>query len=446
MPMKHVHYDRLIKPLIKTKLEDEEFGILLSKAFSGWALGVTLNDMNKVRMVEYLCNELVKSCESEFSNMMGELVSAAFDSHTRMSTASERVEVDRENQSVESRFAGMLEKHKTLFESEFRLWSTIPYFFVVKVVKKKSKAKSPDSFVHVSAGAKYYAIKGITTTLTFGRLPDLIGAIDIRIRNAGGGHDSWEILENDKIKMYFVDPHSGKRDGERIFSEDEFRKYIKACEKAIWILEMGLNIFLVNNPKFYAKVRTTRIPKKSEIQAKLDALLQERWMRVRSFELDRERKQAAIVLEYVKRTFKAERKEMIFGNGQKFVILQKEIYSKYRKTILYALHIFISQIEKKEIPTTNIQVFDIENQLVANLTFAPVELEKLLGQLTEHTLPKPKEGDWPETTFSRIVELRVNPLFEKAMQKLFDDLPDNEDEWSAGIEKAKSQIAKYITL
>ncbi|MDD4319556.1 MAG: hypothetical protein PHW10_04520 [Candidatus Peribacteraceae bacterium] len=446
MPMKHVHYDRLLKPLIKQQLEDEQFGAFLNQGYNGWRLGATSQDMANVQFVEKLCGELMKSCESEFITMLGELVTASYDSHIRMSAASEIAASNRESDNAEERFAGMLDRHKTLFESEFRLWATIPYFFVAKVIKSKSKAETPESYVHVSASTKYYAIKKVSIALTHGHLPNLLGAIDVRVRNAGGGHDSWEILEDERMQMHFTDPYSGKRDGERTFTEEEFRRYFKDCEKAVWILEMGLNVFLVNNPSFFEKVQGTRKLKANEIRMKLDALVSERWIRVKDFVFNRQAKTATIVLERVKRAFMAERKEMYLSNGQKFVIIQKEIHSKYKRTILYALDILVTHLEPQEIPVTHIQVIDENGVNIADLTFSPEELHKLLGKVTEETTPAPSNGKWPETTFSRIIEFRVNPLFEKAMRKLFDDLPNNEDEWAAGIKKAQAGIAKYITL
>ncbi len=443
LPMQQVHFDRLFKPLIRERLEDEMFGSFLGQAYNGWRLGVVVKDMAKVQFIERLCRLMADGYESDFLSLLGELVAAAYDSHARMSAATESANTKRLAKNPEDRFSGLLEKHKTLIESEFRVWATPVYFYACKIPKIATKAATPENYVHVSAGTKYHTIKDIAVAMLDGHLPELLGAIDIRIRNAGGGHDTWEILEDGSIKLYFTNPYSGKRDGERKFTEEEFRSYVKECEKAVWIMKMGLNVFLANNPEVFKKVRSTRKLKATEIKAKVNALLSHRWMRVKEFDYKRESKIAEIVLERVEKTFKAERKSMTFGNGQKFIIIQKEIHSKYKRTILYALHLVVAELEISEVPSIHIRVLD-RDKVIADLNFKSVELQKLHGKLTEETIPQPIAGKWPEDTFSRIIEFRVDPAFERQMRKVFEDLPDTEDEWSEGVKRVQSQIAKYL--
>ncbi len=419
-------------------------GSLYAEAWRGWALGATSADAPNMLFVEWLCEELAKSHEQEFAALLSSIVERSYDAHVVISTAISIATHHRMEGDLPERVSTMLKEQKTLFEA-FKHWGSVPYFFAVKAMGAKTEAKTPEQLSLVSAGEKFRTIKGLKiTVLARGDLKDLLGRLDNKVRNAGDGHDSWSITDDKKIVLKDIEPKSGTVKGEITFDdEDALRLYIRDCARALWILEMGINLFKINSPAFWNKVAAGRKFKVQEIRDQLDSFLSDRWMEIADFKLDREKKTCELTIKRIVKRIKTENSSITFSNGQHFAFVQKEFKTPYKHTMLDAMIRLVHFIEPQDMPQITLRVLDEKGNGIADMDFQPDELQKLYKPAKEENIPQPSRGTWPDSYNHKVLEIPVEPAFQEVMQTLLDSLPEEEDAMNEATEKMSSEFAKY---
>jgi hypothetical protein len=212
-------------------------------------LEVGSDDLFNMQFVQWICSSLG---ESNFDDLC-ELLSGIFQetNDTDMKTeVAERNVYNSQSSNDQYRIFGELNRlYKVFFDNEFRLWATIPYYFLCKKYKIKNRGTTPLSYVSIGAGEKFQSTNNMHTTLPQGNFHDLVNGFDNEIRNAGEGHDSWEVTDKNTILFNVIDPKSGSSKGQKEFSINQLNEFIDKCRKTIWILKMGIVIFIENNPE-----------------------------------------------------------------------------------------------------------------------------------------------------------------------------------------------------
>lgn len=131
-------------------------------------------------LVEWVCEQLYKDDPSNFSQLVSYLLDQVYDAQERIIQSENGYREARSSKEIDivKVFSASLRHYKVFFESEFRLWSTIPYFFTVTKHGKKLGGSSPNTFVEIPASTKYQTIKDIKVVLHKGDLHDLIEGFD----------------------------------------------------------------------------------------------------------------------------------------------------------------------------------------------------------------------------------------------------------------------------
>ena len=107
--------------------------------------------------VMWLCEQLYKDYPKDFVELVSYLLNQSHDALERITQSEEAYFQAKtgEKTDVVKKFASALRHYKVFFESELRLWSTVPYFFCVKKYAIKSGASTPDTYVEIPASTKF---------------------------------------------------------------------------------------------------------------------------------------------------------------------------------------------------------------------------------------------------------------------------------------------------
>lgn len=293
-------------------------------------------------------------------------------------------------------------------------------YYVCKVYGVKNKGKTPEAYVSIGASEKFHALKNIHTPLAQGSPKDLVVGFDNEIRNAGAGHESWEITDKDTVLLYIVDPRSGELKGTKQIelTKKQLDDLIKQCRRSMWILTMGVTFFLNNNPDFVAKLTRDKDFKVREIEGRLENFADSRWFTVKEFTVNEARTEVQIGLKYSPKIL-GEHGQIFFGTAERYDLVKIEEETEYRYQILDILKYLVTSFFQKP-PDIKLKVWDDKNKLLAELHYESTEMQKLHTNATEKNIPTPTSGSLPTKKCLIAHEVRVpygqREVFEKNLK------------------------------
>lgn len=418
--IKQRFYEVYIQPYLKNKPNSENLAYLLNQAWSAWRLNISKEDIKRTLFVEWICTELKKQNEINFISLVSKLLSDSHDVGVRAETAERNAYNAKISKNSERIFRDYLDQYKVFFENDFRLWGTIPYYYVCKVYGIKNEGKTPESYTLIGAGAKFHALKNIRTSLTKGSLSDLIIGFDNEIRNAGGGHESWEITDKGTVILYVVDPKSGELKGKKQIevTEEQLEDLIKQCRKTMWILRMGLTFFLNNNPDFAIKIRRSRDFKIKEIEGYLEEFAENRWFTVKELIVNEGRTEIQLGLKYSPKII-GERGQIFFGKAERYDLVKIEEETEYKFQVLDIMKYLVASFFPKP-PEIKLKIWDEKDEILADLQYDSKEAQKLYLDAAEENIPNPRNGTLPSDKCLIAYEIRVpfgqREIYEKILK------------------------------
>lgn len=408
LTVKEQMYRSYLRPLLKHEPESENLGFFFEKAWLAWRIGIKKDDLKKMLFVEWMCGELAKSHQKDLVEIVSMLLQEAPESATRMNLAERHAYNSNESGKVERIASDTLALYHAFFENEFRLWAAVPYFFACKHYGIEKGASEAEAYVRIGASPKYHALAGIRAALPQGSLSDLVSGFDSEIRNAGKGHESWSISDRGTIELYIINPKTGKLSGKAKLdlTIQDLESLIQQCRRTVWVLEMGLFIFLVNNPEFADRIHRTRGYKIKEIQARVEQVADERWLRLVDFRIDEKRSLVELHLRYAPKHV-GERASILSSGGVAFDLVNVRREHKYRDQILGILQHMLAMFGEGGLPEVWLKVSDAEGKSLGEPKFHPDELKKLFLEKAEENIPLPYEGAMPGGTYQMILQVRV---------------------------------------
>lgn len=382
------------------------------QAYEAWRYKVTQGDLDNVQFVGKICDELYRLHKEEFL----ELASAVLEEKSNVADIlqqSERRYYEADDDDNDAKLTSALNHYKAFFESALRLWSSIPYFYAVRVLGVKSEAKDASDFLRVSSGEKYQCLKArIVYLLQQGKLSDLVNNFSNQLRNAGGGHDSYEFLDDGSVKLHISKPKSGKTKT-MILTYSEIKEHIDGARKAIWILRNGLFTFLNKNPRALAEVSRKTPLKIREINVQLKSDARDRVFKLNSFDYDRKKKVATLNLEK-RRQFGGRSSELLFGNGERYEIITVATEVKLEEQLFGMLQL-TDYLMNDNYPLEQLAiVFTDEDGLISQATFAKEVVRN--ASKRDKVLPKPMEGVLPIGTYDLYSPISVPYGLGKAVE------------------------------
>ena len=121
------YFEIYIQPLLKyPNQQPRNIRYFFAEAWMAWRHSVQRKDMKKARFIEGLCDQLYKENEEEFLKVASSIADATNDTDLRNVQAEEILFNALKEKDLETIFPAQLALYKTFFESDFRLYGTIP--------------------------------------------------------------------------------------------------------------------------------------------------------------------------------------------------------------------------------------------------------------------------------------------------------------------------------
>jgi len=422
--VKGVLYERYLKPHLKRKPNNEHLNFLLDNAWAAFMLDVGTDSIRAMLFVEWMCVQLATSDAKATGSLVSCLFQEDFDSVGRVSRGEENLRASRGES--EKWLVAAIDLYKVYFESEYRLWGTVPFCFVSRSFKLKTHYEDPTSVVHVAASEKFKAIKDRKIEIPQGNLSTLTEGFDSNIRNAGTGHDRWEITDKGTILLDVRSPYTGEQVGpERIeFSESQLNELLRQVRRTIWVLKMGVVIFSINNPDVCQLATRSKDVKIKEIELHLRRMTRDRCLELTSFDCPQDKSAIRLGLKTI-------RSEASIGGAvfasprERFDLITVETTVSYSTQLLGVMQFLLVEFfEREKIPIVSVECVDADGKKIGAATYEPNELLKLLEK--PPGIPTPKDGSLPNGEYSMLGDVRV-PFGKRAeyMEKLKKSLAAN---------------------
>lgn len=414
-------YEKYIQPHLKQKPNGENLAFFLNEAWNAWRLNIRKEDIKNALFVEWICRELEKSDKDAFSKLMSALLNDSYDVGVRLETAERNAHNAKTSANTERIFRDNLELYKVFFESEFKRWAAVPYFYACRIYKIKNSGRAPEDFVNIGASVKFHALKSIAVPLKQGNIRDLVDGFDNAIRNAGAGHESWEIDDSDRLILHPTDPETGQQKSNKqiTLTVTELEALIKRCRKTLWILKMGISFFLNNTPSFVSALDDKGDFKKKEILGYLEQFAENRSFKVTSFAIEDDRKKITLSLKYSPKVL-GESGQLFFGNGERYDLVNVEKEVPYEDQVLGIIQ-YLTVSFFKDPPSVELKLLDENEKVVAELKYSNGEIAKLLTAADSNERPVPTSGKMPTGKCTIAYQVRVpfgqRELFEKFIQQ-----------------------------
>jgi hypothetical protein len=417
-------YKAYIQPHLKYDPQRSNINLFFQLAENAWRLGVKKNDIKKMLFIEWICEQLASNFEADFIELAAIIMAELHDTLIITENAERNAYNSRLSGATERILGDGIRLYKVFFENEFKLWATTPYFYICKFYQVKNDGTTPDSYVRIGASEKFYALKGIEISLPRGNPKDLVDGFNTDIRNAGEGHDSWEITDKDTILLKITNPKTGKAKGAKKIElkQKELADLTDQCRKTIWSLSTGFNIFLNNNPDFIKKIPAGKLFKLNEIERKVKGFANDYWLDVKNLKIDNGRKNINISLKHDPKTI-GENGQIFFGDNTKYDLVKVETEVTYKDQVLGVIQFLLSFFDESNLPKVNVKIFNEKNLCIGNLEYEPNELKKLL--LEKKNEPLPSSGKMPTDKYFFSGEIKVpfgqRELYKKMLQSIYKD-------------------------
>lgn len=412
MAMKQKFYSDFIQPHLKEEPTGEKLAYMFDQGWHAWRLDVKKEDVKNMLFVEKMCQQLYQKEETAFIELISFLLEEINDAQMRMHNSEKSF---YEAGNIEDKFISAVKHYKVYFETEFRIWGTIPYFFACKRLGLKNEGSTPDTYVKISASTKFFMLKNIKTLLPDGDIKELVKGFDTELRNAGDGHDSYEFTDNDTILMHVLNPKTGKPIGSKKIelTYGELDKIISLCRKSIWVLRNGATIFLNNNPDFRKKLKSNRPIKVSEIKASVEDFAENRRMYLDAFNISKDKKHVDISLRFKPQDRVGRGGELLFGNGERYDLINTKHTQQAKHLIISVFQYLVYILKQGNTPEIFAEIFNDKKESIAKLEYEPKELLKFFLPTKEENIPIPRVGTVPDFPYSFIAETKV-PYGKKA--------------------------------
>ncbi len=401
------------------------------KSFEAWSLNINKQDIETTLFVGKICKDLFEKDKTFLGDLLGGIIEDFHNSSVRVESAERNLHNSRVSSNKEVRFERVandsIELYHVLFESHFRLWSSIPYALLIKGYGLDSKAKDIKEIINVGSGKKFVDIRDFKYPSKIESIEKLLNGFDNKLRNALGGHESWEITDDDKILVKDVDPKTGKEKKRFLITEKDLTKTIKQARKTLWILEVGVSIFVENNPEVGKSISRNTLPTFREIKQTMEAEAKNLWLDIKEFSFDKDNKEVNISLQYSPKILGE--KGQILTKGGSFDLIKKDFEVTYEEQSLGMIQKILGMVGRDFLDKVCVKVYDDEKSLLSDVIYNEEAIDSLMNVKEGDPIPKPISGEMTDKKYKIEYEIRIpsgmREFGEKALE-LFKNLSKEE--------------------
>jgi len=418
--IKERFFQSYIAPMLKDVKSIKHLPCFFHQGYMAWRLSVKKSDLKQVKFIEWLCEELRKINESDFIEILSSVLAQQYEVGVR----TEQAERNAYNSSIKKDklmvFSDQVRLYKVFFENDFRLYTTMPFVYVCKVYGRKHRVATAADFVNVAASEKYQALKNTHITLVQGDIQKFIEGFNNQIRNAGEGHDRWEVTDQNTLLLPVVSPETGSEKKRIELTEKELNDLIKQCRKTLWILKMGYMIFLENNKDFEKKLKGKSTVKSREIEESVRNFADNRWFDIKKFEIKEDKSQISMTVKYRPR-ITGTKTQVFFGTAEAYDLIENETFVKYEYQMLDIIKMALVYFDVKNLPKVIVEMLDEKDVSMGTVEYNPLELSKLFKEEGKLEVPKPSKGTVPNKKCRLVTFIKVpygtRDIFEELIKK-----------------------------
>lgn len=401
--------ERYIKD--KNVLAPEVLDWLIEQAWYSWTLGITNKEMDLLATFEKICSTLFAShpeiAEVVFRTMYNALPEAEDRSASVREMTEEKIG-KKEDSSISKKIRGSLSVYNCIYENDFKVWSTPIYASAIYQFGIQHKVQDPANVVHVPTSTKLQAIEQIKDTAPYGDMSVFIKGFDNEIRNAGVGHESFEVHDDDSFSLRVTNPYSGEVKGSGIITltEKKLHDLTKEMNKTLWFFKVGFNVFLANNKELVKKIAILEEMKIRDIKKEMEGFCDNRCLEVTQFDFDDKNFKLTMSVKYAPKII-GEGGRAYIGTAEAWDLIKREIIVQYDNQIIGCIFHLAKLFDSRKdgIPNLKLVVKDEKNKELMNLEYTK---EELIRFLVDYKIPpKPAKGTYYKGEYQMEYNLRV---------------------------------------
>lgn len=420
-------FEQGIEKFIKDKstLRPEVLDWLVDQAWYSWVLGITSEEFKLVPVFEKICADLFSidpsTAESVFRSMYNMLPEAE-DRVASIREMTERELGKKDDSSQSQKVREVLSLYNCLYENNFKVWGTPLYASSIYAFKNKHQVKDPANVVHVPTSTKIQSIKEIKFKEPYGDMSVFLKGFDNEIRNAGVGHESFEIHDDGSFSLRVTDPFSGEIKGSGVITLTlkDLNGLIKEMEKTLWFFKVGLNVFFANNRSTVERIAILEEMKIRDIRKDFESFCDNRWLKIEQFDFNEKDHALSLALKYSPQIL-GEKSEVFIGTAEAWDLIKRKMVVKYKEQIIgcifHLLRLFNTR--KTGVPKIFLIVKDENRKELMSLDFTKEELARFL---VEYKIPpQPIKGEYYDGNYVMEYHVRVPYGMRDVMEPMIDE-------------------------
>lgn len=401
LSVKQHFYETYLKPLLTESPNSNVYSYLLDQAYHGWTIQISKEDLDRVKLYVDLAQGLYKSDIDNFVSFCSQMLGASYDVYVKSRT----IHTGNSNDDIEKKYRDLLDEYKILFENNFSLWVSVVYYYVCHFYGKKTKAEDPSYYISVGASKKFYTIKDVKLSLEGMDMKVFLDGADTVLRNAGSGHENWEVSDDNKLICHNIDPASGRNKGDLILAKGELIDRLRFLKRTIWCMQVGFTVFLVNNPSIMGEIKGKAQFKNKEIISHLQAFCRNRWLKLKECKFENE--EISMIIQHSPEIV-GHGGEVYFGDGSGYELIDRDFEVEYKYQILDVLkYLCAGFLDECNLPTISVIIKNDEGEILSTVVYKPSELKKLFVLTSEKLIPNPHTGQLPEGSYKIKYKVKV---------------------------------------
>lgn len=406
LAIKRIFYSKYIEPILRAKPSTGLLETFLDLSFLAWRLRIDTEQLRRAVYVRAMCTFVLASDSSWFEEMTKAILAETHDSDVRISSKEAAAFAAQDSGDVSSAWSATIDLYKTLFESQLRLWGTPAYSYLCKVLGVKHDAITPEEFVAVSASVKYAAMTSEKVHCPYGDPRKLVSGFDNRLRNAGGGHDDWEITDDLNLLLKVRHPKSGRLTDSVELTRSQFSSLVSQCRCSIWSMQVGLFAFLSEHTDILSRLERKSPMKIAELRQAVIEFARGRHFSVETLEYARGDSEVILELRYSPPLVGSKGQILMGVAGSYDVILVKHAV-RCDSQVMGILQFFYSNLQSDECPGLKLRILAQSGSELASVEYSGDELRAAIHNSAEYRMPMAESGGLPTTEYDMIGELTV---------------------------------------
>lgn len=429
LQMKLFYFQKYFEPLLKkgAKLSEYQRMWFYNKWEEASNINISKEDIDHIKFIEEVCNELFIQDDKKIKSLLSTYFQEYYiqiENIKHISTFQDKKETDPKEYTN-----SINNLYKDLFESAFRLYFSIIYFYIISFYPAVKKIPLAEEIVPIWASAKYQIIKQADKLLCRkSNFFYFLEGFDNKLRNLGWWHNRYHLNDDWNIVFIDINNETWKEKNRIIMTIEELESQIKLAEKSCFLIDLWIAIFYANNNIKLDIIRSRPFLKR-EIEAIVSDSCKDSYRLDTKVTIDSEKKEVSLDIKYSPIYWWLELWRQMMVDNQVFDLIPTKEILPWKENILAIIHNTARCFPEENMHDINIKVYDEKNNEIAVLWLSKDELIILCTKEDRYD-PKLKYGDFPNGWYEVEIEIRVPSKNAERMKEFDQRIRKKIEEWT----------------